>query len=179
MNSIAPMIEQSNCLDQCKARYEGLMLRYYHQEREREKERVVDWYNQPRWKCRSKPDRSHLVYCMQKTPLKQLTEHLHTCFDLSIEITCSYSNQHIKSHNPELVPYIRLSNRKLSLGWSAMHIIADLTTIQEWPLRSDLSVFSRSFELLTHTPLNASMHCALTLNVWKPKTQRSSVPTAF
>ncbi len=42
MNSIAPMIEQSNCLDQCKARYEGLMLRYYHQEREREKERVVD-----------------------------------------------------------------------------------------------------------------------------------------
>jgi len=28
VNSIAPMIEQSNCLDQCKARYEGLMLRY-------------------------------------------------------------------------------------------------------------------------------------------------------
>jgi hypothetical protein len=28
---------------------------------------------------------------------------------------------------------------------------------QVWPLRSDLSVFTRSFELLTHTSLNASM----------------------
>jgi hypothetical protein len=145
----------------------------------RERKRVVDWYNQPRWEWRSKPDRSHLVYCMQKTPLKQLTKYSHTCSDLSIEITCSYSNQHIRSHNPELVPYIWLSNRKLSLGWSVMHIIVDLTTIQEWPLRSDLSVFSRSFQPLTHTPLNASMHCAFALNVWKPKTWRSSVPIAF
>jgi hypothetical protein len=30
---------------------------------------------------------------------------------------------------------------------------------QVWPLRSDLSVFTRSFEPLTHTSLNASMDC--------------------
>ncbi len=28
MNSVSPMIQQSSCLDQCKDRYEGLMLRY-------------------------------------------------------------------------------------------------------------------------------------------------------
>jgi hypothetical protein len=31
---------------------------------------------------------------------------------------------------------------------------------QVWPLRSDLSVFTRSFEPLTHTSLNASMDCS-------------------
>ncbi len=31
---------------------------------------------------------------------------------------------------------------------------------QVWPLRSDLSVFTRSFEPLTHTSLNASMECS-------------------
>jgi hypothetical protein len=31
---------------------------------------------------------------------------------------------------------------------------------QVWPLRSNLSVFTRSFEPLTHTSLNASMDCS-------------------
>jgi hypothetical protein len=31
---------------------------------------------------------------------------------------------------------------------------------QVWPLRSDLSVFTRSFEPLTHASLNASMDCS-------------------
>jgi len=62
-----------------------------------------------------------------QTTHKTLT---HTCSDLSTETTYSYTNRHSGSQNPELAPYKRLSNRKLLLAWTAMHIITDPTAIQ-------------------------------------------------
>jgi hypothetical protein len=46
-----------------------------------------------------------------------------------------------------------------------MHIIKNQTSIEVWPLRSELSRFTQSIEPLTHSPLNPTMQRASTLLV--------------
>jgi hypothetical protein len=82
-------------------------------------ERERDWYNQPRYVCRPKQDRSCLEFWFAKDATLITHRTLsHSCFSPSTEIIYSYSDRHIGSNNQELFH-----------AWSVMHIITYPTAI--------------------------------------------------